>query len=127
MQENKCTHCKQIIWDGTKRIPHKPGCTNIQPRKRKHVMLHKMYSIRDMKSETYGPPHAAPTHGAAERNFGTLVNQKETTIHQHPGDYDLFYIGTYDDNSGKFTALDAPEHIISAASLKNSRPQLQEV
>lgn len=80
----------------------------------------KVFSIRDAKSEVFHTPFYKTTHGEAERDFRTAVNDKKTQLHQYPEDFDLWYLGEYDDNTGKFESLDTPLHVIKAIQcLKN--------
>lgn len=81
-------------------------------------MFLKMYSIRDQKADIFHPPHFQKTHGEAERNFKTLVNDPKSQPALYPEDFDLYYVGDYDDNTGKVTPLDTPQHIIKAVQLK---------
>jgi len=74
-------------------------------------MLLNVYSIRDIKAETYGSPFYLSQDGQALRAFGDLVGDEKTSIHKHPEDYQLFKLGTYDDNSGRHTALDVPKYM----------------
>lgn len=76
----------------------------------------KIYSIRDSKGEIYKSPFYKTTHGEAERDFHTIVNNKDTLVAQYPEDFDLYHIGTFDDNNGKIRSLDTPEHIIKAVN-----------
>lgn len=78
----------------------------------------KMYSIRDSKGEIYMQPMFQKTHGEAERTFKQLANDDKTTICKFPEDYDLYYLGEYNDQTGKISSLDTPQHIIKAANLK---------
>jgi len=78
----------------------------------------KMYSIRDAKGEVYNVPFFQKTHGEAERNFTELVRDEKSMISKYPDDYDLYYLGQYDDNSGLVEPLDTPEHVQKAAHLK---------
>jgi len=79
----------------------------------------KMYSIRDLKSEVYKAPFYKKTHGEAERDFKTAVNDPQSgSLNQYPEDYDLFFVGEYDDNTGKILPLDIPQHVAKAISLK---------
>lgn len=80
----------------------------------------KMYAIRDAKAELFRQPFCKLTHGEAERDFKTLVNDEQSQVNKYPEDYDLYYLGVYDDNSGKLTTLDTPEHIIKAVQLKKA-------
>ncbi|QXP08410.1 MAG: nonstructural protein [Arizlama microvirus] len=77
----------------------------------------KIYSIRDAKTEVFNPPFFNQTHGEAERNFKDLVNDTKTKPGLHPEDYDLYYIGDYDDNTGKVDPLSTPQHIVKAVQL----------
>ncbi len=82
-------------------------------------MLLKVYSIRDAKSEIFNTPFYKKTHGEAERDFKTLVNDSKSTVFNYSEDFDLYYHGTYDDNTGLFNPLKTPEHIVKAVQLKN--------
>lgn len=80
-------------------------------------MIHKVYSIRDSKGEQYNPPFLQKTHGEAERSFKDLASKQDTFIHKYPEDYDLYFLGEFDDSSGKYQPLDAPQHMIKAVQL----------
>ena len=77
-------------------------------------MILKMYTIRDTKTEFYNTPWFKKTHGEAERDFRTATKDEKTMLSKHPEDFDLFYLGDYDDQTGKVVALDTPHHIIKA-------------
>ncbi|QXP44237.1 MAG: nonstructural protein [Arizlama microvirus] len=81
-------------------------------------MLLKVFSIRDQKAEVYNTPFFQKSIGEAERNFETLVNDGKSTVNQYPQDFDLFYLGDYDDNLGVMRSLEAPQHVIQAIALK---------
>lgn len=85
-------------------------------------MQHKIFSIRDSKGEVYGLPFFQKTAGEAERNFRSLVNDSKSTPSQYPEDFDLYYLGEYDDQTGKFKPQDTPSHICKAVSLKQQLP-----
>lgn len=74
----------------------------------------RMYSIRDSKAAIFHPPFFNQTHGEAERNFAQLAADPKSTIAQFPEDFDLYYLGIYDNNTGKMETLDSPEHMIKA-------------
>lgn len=85
-------------------------------------MLLKIYSIRDTKGEIYNTPFYQRTHGEAERNFKTVASDLKSTISQFPEDYDLYYLGEYDDQTGKIKSLDTPQHITKAINVIDKRP-----
>jgi len=80
-------------------------------------MVRKVFSIRDAKSELFGTPFFNLTHGEAERNFKTLVNDPKSSVNQYPEDFDLYYLGSYDDVSGKMIPNDSPEHLVKAVNV----------
>ncbi len=82
----------------------------------------KMFSIRDAKSEIFTNPFYKATHGEAERDFRTTVNNDKTTLNRYPEDFDLYYLGTYDDNTGFTASLDTPQHIIKAVQVLEQKP-----
>lgn len=81
-------------------------------------MLLKVFSIRDQKAEVFNTPFFQKSIGEAERNFKTLVNDDKSTVSQYPEDFDLYYLGEYNDNLGLITSLDTPQHVIKAVQLK---------
>lgn len=83
-------------------------------------MEHKVFAIKDQKAHVFMPPWLKGSAGEAERDFRTVVNQKDSIFGQYPKDFDLYQLGTFDDNSGKFKLLDSPLHLISAIELHSS-------
>lgn len=84
-------------------------------------MLLKIYSIRDSKSEVFNVPFIKSTHGEAERDFRSLVNDQQSTVNKYPEDFDLYYMGEYDNNTGKLTPIDSPQHILKAIQVVNAQ------
>lgn len=82
-----------------------------------------MFSICDSKAAIFYPPMFKGTHGEAEREFQNLANHKETSIGRNPEDFDMYYLGTYDNNTGKMTPLDTPQHVQKAVFLIKKDPQ----
>lgn len=80
----------------------------------------KAYSIRDSKGEVFNVPFFKRSHGEAERDFTTLVNDPQSQVSKFPEDYDLWYLGVYDDLTGKFSAEASPQHVVKAVTVKQS-------
>lgn len=76
------------------------------------------FSVHDSAAEIFNVPFYARTPGEAERQFQTLVNDEKSTPFSRPEHFDLFLIGKYDDNTGKFFSLDTPQHVVKAIQLK---------
>lgn len=78
----------------------------------------KVFAIRDSKAEVYGQPFFQKTHGEAERSFTQLAKDPKSTISQFPEDFDLYFVGTYDDINGVIQSLDTPQHVLKAAAIQ---------
>lgn len=77
-------------------------------------MIRKVYTIFDSAARIYLPPFHLTAHGEAVRAFKDAANSKSHYIGQHPGDYTLFHIGTYDDSTGRYIMLEAYENLGNA-------------
>jgi len=84
-------------------------------------MKKKMYTTRDTKAEVYGNPFYMLTHGEAERTFKRMANDKDSMIGQHPTDYDLYYLGDFDPETGNIKLADSPQHITKAIHLVDAQ------
>lgn len=77
-------------------------------------MILKAFTIRDSKGEVFNTPFFQKTHGEAERSFKQLINDGQSMPNKYPEDFDLYYVGEYDDSEGIFKALDTPQHVAKA-------------
>lgn len=80
-------------------------------------MILKVFSIRDAKGEVFHTPFFKRHHGEAERDFMALVRDPKSQLHQFPDDFDLYFIGEYDDQTGVFKSLDTPQHMMKAVNV----------
>jgi hypothetical protein len=61
----------------------------------------KMYTIRDATTELFfGRIFLFENDAHAIRVFKDVVTNKDDPMGQHPDDYTLYYVGTYDDSDG---------------------------
>ena len=75
-----------------------------------------IYTVRDTKSGLYSAPFFQLNDEMAIRAwFGAVIN-KETLFAQHPGDFDLYRIGKWDEESAVIEST-SPVHVRSAASI----------
>lgn len=88
-------------------------------------MLLKIYSIRDDKAQVFNAPFFQKTHGEAERSFTRLLSDDKSMVAQYPDDYDLYYLGEYDDVKGTINPLDTPQHIVKAVNVKKQTSPMQ--
>ncbi len=78
-------------------------------------------SIRDRAAEAYGRPFFLPAVGVAIRSFQDEVNRRaeDNQVFQHPDDFDLFELGSFDDATGKFELHEAPKQLALGKQLKD--------
>lgn len=63
-------------------------------------------AVRDIKANCYGVPNCTPSLGASIRSFGDQCqDEKSGVLYQHPEDFELYQIGSYDDESGALEAI----------------------
>ena len=83
----------------------------------------KVFSIRDSRAGIFKAPFFQLSMGEAERNFTRLVNDKQSIQNQFPTDFDLYYLGEYLDDTGKFELLPTPQHVIKAVQVHEAPPK----
>ncbi len=71
-------------------------------------MIYRAFVVHDTKAQAFIPPWFLTTDALAKRAFADCVNDKNHTFGAHPEDYNLFKIGTFDDQDGTVTSH-APE------------------
>lgn len=65
-------------------------------------MIYILCVIHDRSINAYINLHCVRAEGQAIRQFQDGINDPNAgALHKHPDDYDLFRIGTYDDDTGQ--------------------------
>ncbi len=77
----------------------------------------KAFAVYDVKAESYGNPMFMTNEGLAVRGFSDAARDPKSALCQHPEDYSLYEIGTYDPNKGLLTDLTPARHIVAAISI----------
>lgn len=68
----------------------------------------KMFSVFDQAVGSFDAPWFAAAKGQAARMFGDAVLSEKGPMSKHPGDYRLFYLGEFDEQTGAVHAV-SPE------------------
>jgi len=76
------------------------------------------YTILDTKSKVYNQPHFLINDAVAIRQFGLVVNDKESIISKYPEDFRLYRVGSFDLSTGKITPEPNPVEIAHGLNLK---------
>lgn len=88
-----------------------------------------IFTVYDCKGDSYLKPFVMRTVNEAIRAFETTANDPQSGISQHPEDYTLFHIGTWNELKGEVQPLKAHAALAKAVDLKKDKlqqPQLQE-
>jgi len=61
-------------------------------------------SVRDSAAQAFAQPMFFPALGVAQRMFTDEVNRQDpgNNLYKHPGDFELWVIGLYDEDDGQF-------------------------
>ena len=64
-------------------------------------------AIRDIKANVFAQPYFVSSIGGAVRAFGDECQraEKDNLMYKHPGDFELYKIGEYDDATGELIPL----------------------
>lgn len=80
-------------------------------------MIYTIFAVKDRSVDAYQPTQCARSEMEAIRSFGDAIqNPASHVMHKHPDDFDLYQVGTFDDNTGKITPTD-PRKIADGKSL----------
>jgi len=71
-------------------------------------MVRKVFAVYDSKSQLYGQPFFVRTIQEALRSWSDICNDPETTFYKHPGDYTLFHLGEFNEETGRMENLETP-------------------
>lgn len=75
-------------------------------------------TVYDRASEAFNMPQFVPTAAAAIRGFAAEVNNEQNRmLNEHPEDFDLYRLGTFDQSTGLIEVDNAPSVIARAQDL----------
>lgn len=65
-----------------------------------------LIALYDRATEAHAPVMTVNTRNEAIRSFREAVNDPNTPIYKNPTDFELYQIGTYNDQLGEIVAID---------------------
>lgn len=76
-------------------------------------------SVRDEALQAFNRPIFVNALGLAIRSFEDECRREspDNAMRNHPKDFSLWHIGSYDEGIGRLTALDVPVRLCDAASV----------
>ena len=83
-------------------------------------MIHIICSVKDRAADAFGRPLFVPSVGMAIRSFSDEVNRQadDNQMFHHTEDFDLFELGSYDDNTGIIECHPQPKLLTLGKSVK---------
>lgn len=67
-------------------------------------MKYILCSIHDRSVNAYQPVYTVRAEGEAIRNFmDAIASEQSGALHKHPDDFDLYVVGSFNDDSGEIT------------------------
>jgi len=83
-------------------------------------MIQKMYAVRDTATDQFGSIMLLINNGHAARSFTDQVNEndKNNPLYNHSEDYELYYLGDYNTDTGKIQTTNEPEMIIRGKDVR---------
>jgi len=85
-------------------------------------MKQEVIAIYDRAADAFGRPFFVAALGQGIRSFQDEVNRaaQDNPMYNHPDDFDLFHLGTWDDHDGKFFNLPEPKQLAIGKQLKTN-------
>ena len=83
-------------------------------------MINVICSVKDRAADAFGRPLFVPSVGLAIRSFTDEVNRSadDNQMHHHPDDFDLYELGTFDDNTGIIVCHVTPKQLALGKQVK---------
>lgn len=75
-----------------------------------------IFAVYDSAAQAFLQPFFAPAKGSALRMLTDAVNDEKHEFSKHAADYTVFYLGSWDDNSGVFDS-GPPERVVTCLEL----------
>ncbi|AXH75340.1 MAG: nonstructural protein [Microviridae sp.] len=81
-------------------------------------------ALKDRAADLYGKPFFVRTTAEAIRSLTDEANNTESSINKHPEDYDLYQIGTFNEETGEVNGVTGggPMLLVRAQDLIRSTP-----
>lgn len=80
-------------------------------------MIYRCYSVKDLKAAAFAPPFFLGRDEVAVRTFSDAIKDPTHPMHQHPGDYELYYLGEFNDETGQLQGANTPQFLCDGDGL----------
>lgn len=76
-----------------------------------------LFTVYDEKADVHFPPFAVRNTGEALRTFGELLQDPQSRLSKHPGDYRLYRVGEFHSDTGVVVGLSAGVQLVEEGLL----------
>lgn len=78
-----------------------------------------IFTIYDRAASIYGTPFYSHNKQTALRSVAAEINRDDpsSTLASSPADFDLYELGEYDQDTGRFETFDTPQFVFSCTQL----------
>lgn len=83
-------------------------------------MILKIFAVRDRQGESFAAPMFIPMPGQALRSFSDEINRQaaDNPLYAHPDDFDLYQLGEFNTDTGRFDCPSDPVLLSLGKNLK---------
>ena len=81
--------------------------------------MSKIYAIKDQAIEAFSQPFFVQAQGQAVRMFMDESKNEQSQINRHPADFELWYMGEFDEQTGTITGATNIERVARAIDFIN--------
>lgn len=84
-------------------------------------MITNVMAAFDKKARAFMTPFFSAHVDVAIRSFKQAATTPDHQVSQHPEDFSLYHLGTYNDENAVFTLLATPAHVAEALSFQKAK------
>jgi hypothetical protein len=83
-------------------------------------MILKICAVKDLAAELYARPMFFQHENLAARSFNNEINRKDDAnpLYTNPTDFELYYLGTFDEETGEFKLESPPTRMLRGSELQ---------
>lgn len=87
------------------------------------MSIKQVVSVYDTAAQVFGQPFFVPSLAVAVRSVGDETNRAaaDNPLYQHPEDFELMHVGTFDDASGKLLPCDVVDRVCRVKDLVSAK------
>lgn len=75
-------------------------------------MIYRCYAVKDLKAAAFAPPFFLGRDEVAVRTFSDALKDPTHPMAAHPEDYQLYYLGEFNDELGALTGAAQPVFLV---------------